>query len=160
MNEAYKSNRHNWVAMLVILAIAIGSPLLLHFLLKPKDTPQPVAVQQVQDHAQIPLVVTQQVFSGIQVVPQIITQQILQVITQEVDRPVIIQQMPVAKPVETKLETQWLGSPVTQVWIWDRRKQIWENDTTYENSFRSSPTIILGLRSDGTVVWRKSEIRL
>ena len=158
MNEAYKRSGYNWMALVAILAISIGSPLLLHYLLKPKETPQPVALQQVQrPNSPIPLVVTQQVFSGIQVVPQIITQQVVQVVTQHEVR-VEIQQFKEVDEVKPtpKLDVTWLGSPVTRAWQ-KSGDSSWETIGGQLNSLHSPPTYKIGLRSDGTVIWKKEE---
>lgn len=49
----------------------------------------------------------------------------------------------------------WMNSPVMQHWKYNESKALWEAIPSYKDSFRSSPTIIIGLREDGVVVWKK-----
>lgn len=51
----------------------------------------------------------------------------------------------------------WLDSPVTQEWIYDYEKDYWSTAKDWKDSFKSPPSIKLGLRDDGTVVWKKIE---
>lgn len=57
---------------------------------------------------------------------------------------------------EPELETTWLSSPVTRSWEYDEKRGIWKTDK-YEKSLQSTPSIIIGLREDGVVVWKKVE---
>lgn len=158
----------NIKAIAIILAISIGSPVILHFLMKPKDV---VAVQTVSAPIvqQTPQVVPIQIIT--QQVIQVVTQQIIQVVTQQItNTPVVnttqdrfitelqnIVQSLTNKPPDPKAGVYWLASPVTQSWYWDTRKQTWKNESSYMESFKSPPNILLGLKADGTVVWRKIE---
>lgn len=49
----------------------------------------------------------------------------------------------------------WLDSPVMQTWTYNEKAKVWETALPYKESFRSSPTLIFGLREDGVVVWKK-----
>lgn len=57
---------------------------------------------------------------------------------------------------EPELETTWLSSPVTRSWEYDEKRGIWKTEK-YEKSLQSTPSIIIGLREDGVVVWKKVE---
>lgn len=56
---------------------------------------------------------------------------------------------------EAELPTTWLNSPVTQAWTFDAKKQVWMTALPYKDSMRSSPSIIIGMREDGIIVWKK-----
>ena len=146
MNEPYNKNQFNYKVLAVILAISIGSPLLLHYWLKPKEvSPQPVVLQQI---ATSPQVVTQQVF---QPIVQSVTQQVIQVVTQYMPH-VEIQQFRIAEEVKPI----WLGSPVTRAWQ-KTGDNSWETIGNQFTSLHSPPTFKIGLRSDGVVIWKKVE---
>lgn len=53
------------------------------------------------------------------------------------------------------LEIKWVDSPVMQTWVYNEKARVWETAVPYKDSFRSSPTLIFGLRNDGVVVWDK-----
>jgi hypothetical protein len=55
----------------------------------------------------------------------------------------------------TNSVSMWLNSPVTQKWTYDIEKDYWTTARDFEDSFKSPPSIRLGLRADGTVVWKK-----
>jgi hypothetical protein len=55
---------------------------------------------------------------------------------------------------QEEIETTWLESPVTRSWEFDEKRGIWTTEK-YEKSLQSAPSIIIGLREDGTVVWKK-----
>jgi len=59
------------------------------------------------------------------------------------------------KTVDTE-SILWLNSPVTQAWEFDPKKQTWQTVTSYKDSFRSPPSMVIGLRDDGVVVWRSA----
>jgi hypothetical protein len=59
-------------------------------------------------------------------------------------------QLPILEP-----EVLWLDSPVTQKWQWDSKHQAWMPVQSYKDSMRSTPSVIIGLQDDGTVVWKK-----
>lgn len=55
----------------------------------------------------------------------------------------------------SQADIEWINSPVMQSWIFNEKSGVWETVLNYKDSFRSSPTLILGLRQDGTVVWKR-----
>lgn len=54
-----------------------------------------------------------------------------------------------------ELTVFWLNSPMTQKWQFNSNNQTWS--MVEDNGLKSLPTIVLGLRSDGFVVWQKIE---
>jgi len=51
----------------------------------------------------------------------------------------------------------WMGSPVSQKWVFNEKKQAWETLLPYKESFKSPPTYVIGLRDDGVVIWKRSD---
>lgn len=54
---------------------------------------------------------------------------------------------------------KWMNSPVTQEWVYDSNDDLWKTEKSYDRSLRSLPTIRLGLRDDGVVIWEKVNVR-
>jgi hypothetical protein len=65
---------------------------------------------------------------------------------------------PQPTPIDAKENAEvemWLDSPVTQRYTYNYDKEYWSTSKEFKDSFKSPPSIRLGLRSDGTVVWKK-----
>lgn len=56
---------------------------------------------------------------------------------------------------ESKDETVWIGSPVVQNWEWDPSINAWKTLVPYDKSMNSRPSIQIGLKEDGTIVWKR-----
>lgn len=54
-----------------------------------------------------------------------------------------------------EMSITWLDSPVTQEWEYDYQKEYWTTKQKHSESFRSPPSIRIGLREDGVVIWKK-----
>ena len=52
---------------------------------------------------------------------------------------------------------QWLNSPVTQSWVWEADRFAWRRVPNEKDSLRFHPAFLIGLRDDGTVVWKVVE---
>jgi hypothetical protein len=59
-----------------------------------------------------------------------------------------------SSPPNKEYNITWLDSPVTQKWEYDYRKGYWTTQKNNAESFRSPPTIQIGLREDGVVIWK------
>lgn len=71
----------------------------------------------------------------------------------------IVQSSPHPVKIFPEVEPQvfWLDSPVMQKWQWDAKERVWTTALPYKESMRSNPSIIIGLREDGVVIWKKIE---
>lgn len=50
---------------------------------------------------------------------------------------------------------KWLASPVMQTWRYDEENLVYQAVPNHKDSYRSLPSVQMGLRSDGTIVWRE-----
>ena len=68
-----------------------------------------------------------------------------------------IQSAPITNEVD--LGITWLDSPVTQEWEYDYQKEFWTTKRDQRESLRSPPSIRIGLREDGVVIWKKINVQ-
>ena len=68
-----------------------------------------------------------------------------------------IQSVPITNDVEMSIT--WLDSPVTQEWEYDYQKEFWTTKRDQRESLRSPPSIRIGLREDGVVIWKKINVQ-
>jgi len=61
---------------------------------------------------------------------------------------------PPSKPEPSPVEL-WLDSPVTKKWVYDYQNEYWTTPDKSSDSYRSPPSVRIGLRKDGAVVWQK-----
>lgn len=141
----------------VVGVISIFSVLMLSFILKQYNQPQ----QHIQQSLPQPQIIKVESPSNsneeiMKILIQLLTNKTHEIVKDS--NPVIKTTLipePVLTPTSELYETQWLSSPITQVWEWDDRKQLWVMPMKYPDCLRSPPSIIIGLRSDGTVIWKK-----
>lgn len=68
-----------------------------------------------------------------------------------------MQSVPITNDVEMSI--MWLDSPVTQEWEYDYQKEFWITKRDKRESLRSPPSIRIGLREDGVVIWKKINVQ-
>jgi hypothetical protein len=49
---------------------------------------------------------------------------------------------------------KWLESPLTRRWTFNSSRSVWESEKL-DQAVTSQPSIIIGLRADGTVIWKE-----
>lgn len=69
--------------------------------------------------------------------------------------PPIVEPIKQEIPPPEELTILWLDSPVTQEWEYDYQKDAWLTKRDTKDSYRSPPSMRLGMRSDGVVVWKR-----
>jgi len=122
--------------ILILGAVSIGSPMLLYMMLRPPSAP----LVQMADPITVYTTVTNYVTR---------TNIIIETIIKEQEPEVPLEEAPMA--------IQWLSSPVTQSWRWDDSKQVWFPSPNLKDSYRPQPAVLMGLREDGVVVWRRAK---
>ena len=128
-------------AFLIILAVSVAFPLAIHYILK---EPNPIRVDEIPPAAgpnTIEHVYLDTLNTLIGKIDYLVTQQ-----ENYLGAHTLVES-------EEELDVLWLASPVTQAWKYDESDMIYRPAS--KDNYRSPPTIQIGLRSDGTVVWRK-----
>lgn len=79
------------------------------------------------------------------------------VINEPTNDPIIITNIVTNTVYVTSPKTNivWLASPITQNWELDEKNQFWKPIPKLNENYKYSPSIILGLREDGVVIWKK-----
>jgi len=144
------NNSVNYSKVLLIALISISIPFTVHLLLKNKDKKEEpiVRTESIIEPAIVYTVVTEtNVMNVVQTFTNYvtITNYALATITNHL----------VIATTNQNMYTQWLDSPVMQAWIQDDKTKMWQTALPYKDSMRSSPTLLLGLRDDGVVVWKR-----
>jgi hypothetical protein len=156
-------------AFLVILAISIGSPLVLSFFLKqsnkPEETEKISTVQTVQPGNSDAIVRAlannnklltdriDQLAEAIGSIPHAnrIAQEAPNIQTLTLPPP------PAPDPPPADLHIDWMESPVTRIWYLDQTKSFYESSPDEKKSHQWWPNILMGLCEDGTIVWKHRE---
>jgi hypothetical protein len=162
MNNSYRNKGTSTKAVIVIALVSFSIPFTLHLALKTynkKETaPAPVAVVQqpvIEEKENKEILMVLEVLKELNnnIVSNIPTQSLPIVSTETTQNLYTITSN--LKQNEIK-KVQWLDSPVMQTWIQDERTKIWSTALPYKESMKSSPSLRIGLREDGVVVWMKT----
>lgn len=153
-----RRNRHGMPmkSVITIALISFAIPFGLHLLLKQRSE-QTKQDQQISEYNKE--VGTEQMLARILEAVQAMQVNTLTNIV-EINPPVFTPFTNyVTLAVETNTTTppkvEWLASPVTQAWKWDSLRRVWITTEKYQDSMQANPSIEIGLREDGLVVWRK-----
>lgn len=145
-------------AVLIIALISFTIPIVAHLLMKNGDSEtEPenniVAMVDTSNSEQEPVQIIEvdQVLAAIGMLTQIITKDI------NIREAEIEQSKTLSISDEPHLQIQWLESPVMQAWEYNDRRRAWETVLPFRDSMRSQPTLVIGLREDGVVVWKRLE---
>jgi hypothetical protein len=141
-------------ALLIILAVSVASPLALHYALKekaPDPPPPPPPLTEVELPPAKEDTLSDVYFEKLDLLVDKVTE-----LSIKYDDQILLREFESTTqtvPEEENLTINWLNSPVTQAWKYDEDDMAYK--TASKDSYRSPPSIIIGLRSDGVVVWRK-----
>jgi hypothetical protein len=145
MNQNHYRNKpsSNIKTILLVAGISISIPFGMHLLLKPKQSTPVIHYSPDPGYGQ----------------DVVLLQSLNDILNQLKD--LKTEKQAVNLSLNYDIETNktqdivWLDSPVMQTWNYNEKSKVWETALPYKDSFRSSPTLIFGLREDGIVVWRK-----
>lgn len=142
----YKNNKKtNYTPLIIILCISLLIPTSLHIVLKNNKSKDKTTFEHSYDVGYGQDVMIIELLKDI-------SSQLNNLKTEDISLNNIE-----VKPTNHN-EIIWLDSPVMQTWEYNEKGKIWETALPYRESFRSSPTLILGLRDDGVVVWKKIKL--
>lgn len=142
MTQNRYKHKSNLLPLIITASISICIPLGLYSFLKPKQSPEPMISNSYDPGYGQDILILE----VLQNMPENIIKQ--------------LQSTSLSYNIQSNIETneltvQWLDSPVMQNWLLNEKTRIWETALPYKDSFRSTPTLIFGLREDGVVVWKR-----
>lgn len=145
MTQNRYKNKNNILPLIITAVISICIPFGLYSVLKPTTVIEPVTTNSYDPGYGRDIMIIQ----AIQTMSDDIISSLNQLAIPVPEPAAMIQANVVSNNVT------WLDSPVMQAWIYNEKARVWETAVPYKDSFRSSPTLIFGLRDDGVVIWNK-----
>lgn len=146
MNNYYRNGNSKIRGILVISLISISIPLSFfiygNFFNKKNDVKSEIKNDRIYDQIEM---VNLKIAELINSINNIQRSNAIEVIEPKIE---------IKSEEITELNIRWLNSPVTQVWNFDNENKMWFLNDKYGNNLRSVPTVIIGLREDGVVVWK------
>lgn len=155
MNNNYRNKNISFSVFVIIALISFSLPFLISTLIKKdsKTSELPTQFTQLQ-HQQNDA--NEQLFIKMMGMIKEIKE-----IKNEINKPQPSIPLPEPEPApmmtldDRELEVVWLDSPVLQKWQLDPKTGLWHTALPYKDSFRSNPTIVIGLREDGVLTWKR-----
>jgi hypothetical protein len=171
MKNQYRTSKFSVKAVIIIGFISFCVPILLSVIIKPKPT-TPLDVTPPMSQTNIIVHTNNIINSELDPILDTILQLKKEIeaqrdIIHRLSKPLPIPEpqplttpMTLTAPIKLELpildpEVLWLDSPVTQKWNWDSKNKNWLPVPSYKDSMRSTPSIIIGLRDDGVLIWKK-----
>lgn len=151
MENHYRHKKTNLKSIIVVAIISFCIPIGLHFILKNNYTiKQEKPIEQLNQTNQTEVLLEKLLTAIDNMQRQNITN------NSPIESNAVVSYVSSIKTNNNiPPSVEWLASPVTQTWKWDGMRRVWTTTEKYEDSMRANPSIEIGLREDGIVVWRK-----